>query len=103
MAEHSDEAKAAYPDASYLVANGNNSLRTGYDKGYSDGFADGRATRDWELADLRTELIDANRRIEAALALADKHEHGALRWADPLPVPEWIPLIRAALTTKETP
>lgn len=30
-------------------------------------------------------------------ALCDRHESGALRWADPLPVPEWIPLVRAAV------
>lgn len=33
---------------------------------------------------------------QSVLDLCDKHEHGALRWQDPLPVPEWIPLVRAA-------
>jgi hypothetical protein len=35
--------------------------------------------------------------LEAVLALAAKHEHGALRWQDPLPVPEWIPQVRGAI------
>lgn len=45
----------------------------------------------------------AEQKIAAALALCDKHEKGATRWADPLPVPEWIPLIRAALSTPAQP
>jgi hypothetical protein len=35
--------------------------------------------------------------LDAVLALATKREHGALRWQDPLPVPEWIPEVRAAI------
>lgn|ERR1017187_9298790 len=36
--------------------------------------------------------------LEAVMDLAAKHEHGALRWQDPLPVPEWIPLVREAIS-----
>jgi hypothetical protein len=43
--------------------------------------------------------------VEAALAVADEGEHGALRWENPLPVPEYVGLIRerigAALTAAE--
>ncbi len=35
--------------------------------------------------------------VEAVLALVAKHEYGALRWEDPLPVPSWIPQLRAAV------
>jgi hypothetical protein len=34
---------------------------------------------------------------EALENLCAKHEHGATRWQDPLPVPEWIPLVRGVL------
>ena len=36
--------------------------------------------------------------VEAVLAVAAKHEHGATRWADPLPVPTWIPELREAVS-----
>ena len=36
-------------------------------------------------------------KVERVAALADKWEHGALRWADPLPVPPEVGLIREAL------
>lgn len=36
--------------------------------------------------------------VEAVLALAAKHEHGATRWEDPLPVPSWIPELREAIS-----
>lgn len=36
--------------------------------------------------------------VEAVLALAAKHEHGATRWEDPLPVPAWIPELREAIS-----
>lgn len=35
--------------------------------------------------------------IDRVAALADKWERGALRWADPLPVPPEVGLIREAL------
>jgi hypothetical protein len=45
-------------------------------------------------------LLDA---LDAVLELADKAEHGALRWADPLPVPEWVPRVREAISAKLLP
>jgi hypothetical protein len=36
--------------------------------------------------------------LRAVLALADRWEHGALRWADPLPVPPYVALVRDAIT-----
>lgn len=39
-------------------------------------------------------LYDA---LEAVLKLADKGEHGATRWADPLPVPVWVHAVRRAV------
>jgi hypothetical protein len=37
--------------------------------------------------------------VEAVLALAAEHEQGALRWADPLLVPGWIPLLRGVISS----
>jgi hypothetical protein len=37
--------------------------------------------------------------LRAVIDEADKAEHGATRWADPLPVPEWVDTIRAAIST----
>ena len=48
-------------------------------------------------ADCRNRAEVAEGKIAAGLALADKWEHGALRWADPLPVPPEVGLIREAL------
>lgn len=39
--------------------------------------------------------------LAAVAAVCDKHEQGAERWDDPLPTPEWIPEIRAALAGGE--
>ena len=49
--------------------------------------------------DITDNLINALRRV---LDLRDRHEHGALRWADPLPVPEWIADLDAALAGTQT-
>ncbi|HET6916265.1 MAG TPA: hypothetical protein VFH56_09280, partial [Acidimicrobiales bacterium] len=60
------------------------------------------------FVEAEAEHADATARAEAAeAALADlrakveavcaRHEHGALRWAEPLPVPPWIAEVRAAL------
>jgi hypothetical protein len=38
--------------------------------------------------------------VEEVLSVAAKAEHGALRWADPLPVPEWVAQIREAVSGK---
>lgn len=53
---------------------------------------------------LHAQLVDAEAwaaqltdQRAAVLALADKAEHGATRWADPLPVPEWVHQVRLAL------
>lgn len=35
--------------------------------------------------------------IERVRAVCDKAEHGALRWEDPLPVPDWVARVRRAL------
>lgn len=35
--------------------------------------------------------------LTAVLDLAAKHRHGALRWEDPLPVPEWVGLVESAV------
>jgi hypothetical protein len=40
-------------------------------------------------------LLDVAERV---LAIADRAEHGALRWADPLPVPGWVAEIREAVS-----
>jgi len=47
-----------------------------------------------EIAEAYLELAA---KVERVAALADKWEHGALRWADPLPVPPEVGLIREAL------
>jgi hypothetical protein len=36
--------------------------------------------------------------LEAVLELAAQHEQGAQRWAEPLPVPQWVTLIRSAVS-----
>jgi hypothetical protein len=36
-------------------------------------------------------------RIDAVLTICDRHERGAMRWADPLPVPSWVPQIQRLL------
>lgn len=35
--------------------------------------------------------------LERVLAIAGKAERQATRWADPLPVPEWVAQVRAAI------
>jgi hypothetical protein len=62
-----------------------------------------------EVATERTPISSAVPRllaaVERAMAVAAKHEHEALRWQDPLPVPSWIPELRevvaAELISKE--
>lgn len=39
----------------------------------------------------------AEAKVDAGLALADRWEHGALRWQDPLAVPPHVGLVREAL------
>jgi hypothetical protein len=36
--------------------------------------------------------------VAAVLALADRAEHGAIRWEDPLPVPPWVGELRSAIS-----
>jgi hypothetical protein len=38
--------------------------------------------------------------LERVLEVAAKHEHDALRWQDPLPVPPWIPELREAISAE---
>jgi hypothetical protein len=71
----------------------------------------GRASRDAEVAELtrllaesrantgdrEARLVEAEAVIQAVRDFADWAEHGALRWADPLPVPEWVPRVRSLL------
>jgi hypothetical protein len=54
-------------------------------------------------------IVNSRQDIDALLAIIDavetvcaKHENGATRWENPLPVPEWISEIRAALDGKQT-
>jgi len=42
-------------------------------------------------------------RLAAVAAMADRHEHGATRWQDPLDVPEWIGELRAILNGGSVP
>jgi hypothetical protein len=51
------------------------------------------------IAHSRRDIASLLAALEAVLALAAKHEHGALRWLDPLPVPEWIQQVRDTITT----
>ena len=44
-----------------------------------------------------SELAALRRERAAALYEAARAEYGAIRWEDPLPVPEWVYRIRAAL------
>jgi hypothetical protein len=50
-----------------------------------------------QLDHLTAERDRLQKREQAVRALCEKAEHGALRWADPLPVPEWVGKVRAAL------
>jgi hypothetical protein len=43
------------------------------------------------------DLSQATTAISNVLAVAAKAEYQALRWADPLPVPEWVDQVRAAI------
>lgn len=49
------------------------------------------------LADAEAWAAQLTDQRAAVLALADKAERGATRWADPLPVPEWVHQVRLAL------
>ena len=49
------------------------------------------------IANSRQDVDDLLAAIDAVEAVCAKHEHGATRWADPLPVPEWIKEIRTAI------
>jgi hypothetical protein len=42
------------------------------------------------------EVAAAEDRIAAVLAVCDQAEKGATRWEQPLPVPEWVAVVRAA-------
>jgi len=44
-------------------------------------------------------LAESRAVIEQVREIANKAEHGCLRWADPLPVPEWVGRVREALAT----
>lgn len=47
---------------------------------------------------LNDELIDVKARLSAVLDLCDREQRGAMRWENPLPVPEWVGVVqRAAL------
>jgi len=61
------------------------------------GFKDGWHARDAEVAVLRERVAELEAAVQGVSDLADAAEHGALRWADPLPVPEWVPRVRAVL------
>lgn len=50
--------------------------------------------------DLEEKAAQQAKTIEALRILCDEHAHGALRWEHPLPIPEWIPLVRNILDPK---
>jgi hypothetical protein len=49
------------------------------------------------VPEIAAAYLELAAKVERVAALADKWEHGALRWADPLPVPPEVGLIREAL------
>ena len=51
----------------------------------------------FDLDGLMPRYERAVRALEAVLDEAAKAENGALRWADPLPVPSWVFTIRGAV------
>ncbi|MDV7244505.1 MULTISPECIES: hypothetical protein [Rhodococcus] len=53
------------------------------------------------VVDLTDKLAAAEAKVARAHALADRWEHGALRWADPLPVPPAVGQLRDALKDGE--
>ena len=44
------------------------------------------------------DVLTAQSALAAVSDLTDRAEHGVLRWADPLPVPEWVEHVRTAVT-----
>lgn len=55
-----------------------------------------------KLRESEARRVELEAVIQAVRDLADKAEHGATRWADPLPVPEWVDRVRAVLTSPST-
>ncbi|HEY9410301.1 MAG TPA: hypothetical protein VIP77_12030 [Jiangellaceae bacterium] len=49
------------------------------------------------IANARQDVDDLLARIDAVEAICARHEEGATRWEDPLPMPEWIAEVRGAL------
>ena len=49
------------------------------------------------IASARQDVDDLLARIDAVEAICARHEEGATRWEDPLPMPEWIAEVRGAL------
>lgn len=43
------------------------------------------------------DVLTTQTALAAVSDLADRAENGALRWADPLPVPEWVEQVRTAV------
>lgn len=52
-----------------------------------------------EWLDERAQLLA---RLDAVRAVCDAAEHQATRWADPLPVPDWVATVRAAIAPATT-
>lgn len=51
-----------------------------------------------QFNELSREMSAVNARLSAVLDLCDREERNAMRWANPIPVPEWVaPVQRAAL------
>lgn len=44
------------------------------------------------------DVLTAQSALAAVSELRNRAEHGALRWAEPLPVPEWVKRVRTAVT-----
>ncbi|MEQ7008406.1 hypothetical protein ABN028_19730 [Actinopolymorpha sp. B17G11] len=58
------------------------------------GWIPADAGRLHELEAVETEADHLRKQVRAVRAFAAEHEMGALRWAEPLPVPAWIPQLR---------
>lgn len=83
-----------------MTADEGRSRSAEYEQGYSDGLAFEHSRWGVDATNyqrLTERLVRAEARIIAALDICDRHERGALRWADPLPVPEWVGEMQRAL------
>lgn len=54
----------------------------------------------FDLEGLMPRFHGAANALYRVMEIAAKHEHDALRWQDPLPVPSWIPELREAIAAE---